>query len=194
MLIPFGVFSAAGASGGGGGGAAYELISTAYGTGSSSTISFTSIPSTYKHLQIRMTGRSTRATYPLDQVYIQFNGVTSSYTTHELRGSNSSVTSLSYGSTSGIYIGFIESAASTADIYDPVVADILDYSSTTKYKTVRSMGTRQSDYAPDGIYKTISLLSGLSQSTSAVSSIDIKVNTGNNWTSASRFSLYGIKG
>ena len=32
---------------------AYDSIATASGTGSSATISFTSIPSTYTHLQIR---------------------------------------------------------------------------------------------------------------------------------------------
>ena len=47
-----------------GGGTSYESIATVtVGAGGSSSISFTSIPSTYKHLQIRAITRDTGTSY-----------------------------------------------------------------------------------------------------------------------------------
>jgi len=53
----------------------YESIASASGTGSSGTITFSSIPSTYTHLQIRGIGRNS---YPSTQVNVRFNSDTGS--------------------------------------------------------------------------------------------------------------------
>ena len=66
----------------------YESIMTATGTGSSNTITFTSIPSTYKHLQFMVHSLSTGAA---DWVNIRMNNDSTSgnYYGHKLYGTGS---------------------------------------------------------------------------------------------------------
>ena len=59
-----------------GGGAAFESIASATGTGSSDSITFTSIPGTYQHLQISGISRSTNASVGLANLTIRFNSDT----------------------------------------------------------------------------------------------------------------------
>ena len=162
---------------------AYELISTAYGTGSSGTITFSSIPSTYKHLQIRYAGLTSIAGM---SVNMRFNSDTgANYNAHYLYAQGSSVTSGSSGSATDILtFGLINGTSTTIPLSG--VIDIVDYASTSKFKTSRSL---------TGITGSPELVlgSGLWRSTSAISSASLALPAGN-WTTASRFSLYGIKG
>jgi hypothetical protein len=70
--------------------------------------------------------------------------------------------------------------------YGAYITDILDFGSTTKNKTIKSLG----GYASTGPY--IMIRSGAYLSTSAVTSITITGAGG--FLAGSRFSLYGIKG
>ena len=192
MLIPFGVFSAAGAGGGAAAGA-YELISTAYGTGSSGTISFSSLgtyASTYKHLQIRMVARDTSGTTDNSGIVLRFNSDTgSNYARHRLRGDGSSVSSSA--STSQTSINVFTAAVgggATTDAFGVAVIDILDGFSSSKYKTTRAL---TGFHVSAG--NAVELDSGLWMSTSSLTDISIATSSGN-WTTTSRFSLYGIKG
>jgi hypothetical protein len=186
MLIPFGVLSAAGA-----GEPAlvsdYELIATAFGTGSSGVISFSSIPSDYKHLQVRYTAKNTSTA---TQINITMNGITSGvYIRHSLFGNGSSVTS-NASSTSQTSIQLVESmnnSSTDSTIYNAGVIDILDYGSTSKNTTLRAL------YGMAGTLNRIYLSSGLYNQTTAVSSLTLTASA-NNFASLSRFSLYGIKG
>jgi hypothetical protein len=192
MLIPFGVFSA-------GAGAttpssSFELISTAFGTGSSSVITFSSIPSTYKHLQIRLVARGT-SNYN-GYLQIQFNGdAASNYSWHALNGGDngSNVLSQAGSSASSIlrnnYFDDIPSASNTTDAYGGGVVDVLDYGSTAKFKTVKQLFGKNSDYG-----YIVGLSSGSWRSTSAITSITLTGSDLGNFTTQSRFSLYGIKG
>ena len=64
----------------------FESIATATGTGSNSTLTFSSIPQTYKHLQIRVMSRGNAAT-DQDNLLIRFNGDTgSNYNSHYVFG------------------------------------------------------------------------------------------------------------
>ena len=83
---------------------AMELISTATGTGSSGTITFSSIPSTYKHLQIRYAVIATPSNGPVTS--LRFNGDTATnYTMHYVESNNSSVVSNNSTSRTNIVIG-----------------------------------------------------------------------------------------
>lgn len=183
MLIPYGILSAAGVSGFT---SDFELISTAFGTGSSGVIDFTSIPQTYKHLQIRYTAKnSSTAT----QINITMNSITSGvYTRHSLLGNGSAVSSTS-ASASQTSIQLVESMANstTANAVNSGVIDILDYTSTTKNKTIRGM------YGMADNLTRVYLSSGLYNQTTAVSSVTLTASA-NNFSSLSRFSLYGIRG
>lgn len=171
--------------------ASFESIASAVGTGSSSSITFSSIPSTYKHLQIRGIARTADTTSNTSRyIQIQFNGDTgSNYAWHGLYGNGTSATAevpLSVPTTYGYQQGLSQSTStSTMGVF---IIDIQDYSSTTRNKTVRSFSGV--DFNGSG---TVDLYSSLWMNTAAVSSITLTSNTGAFATNTS-FALYGIKG
>lgn len=180
--IPLGFWATAGASGGAAG--SYDLISTVYGTGSSGTITLSSIPADYKHLQIRGSFKNTSTAR---DVLIRFNSDTSNYAVHSLRSNGSTVTSGNQTSLTNIILDNGSSNSTTADATSAVIVDILDYTNTTKNKTVRSMhGQKDSN-------TWIFLESGLWVNTAAVTSITLSA-AANNFSTLTRVSLYGIKG
>ena len=163
----------------------YESIASISGNGSSATISFTSIPSTFKHLQVRWMGKSTSTGTSTN---LQFNGVTSSgsYATHSVYGNGSITGAEAFANNSSVSGGYL--TASTDTGFGVAVLDILDYTNTSKNTTLRGLTGR--DNNGSGI---VALISGVWLDTAAVNRIDITVNAGN-WATTSRFALYGIKG
>jgi hypothetical protein len=187
MPIPLGILAVAGAGGGAAG--AYEQITTQVLSSTTSTITFSSIASTYKHLELRIVARTNGAGTE-DGIRITFNGSTTGYSRHSLYGDGSSVysganTSQSYADT---YPAAIASANTTNE-FGSLLVSVLDYASTSKNKTIRTLGGHTNPSA-----KAISLVSNLWASTSAVSSISLVSSFGNSFVSGSRFSLYGIRG
>jgi len=164
----------------------FESIATASGTGSSGVITFSSIPSTYKHLQIRSLNRCTTGSL---NMYMQFNGITTStYAYHILSGNGTTTTaSGSINQTFMLELGLCSSATSMAGAS---IIDIIDYASTTKNKTIRTFYGLDTNGT---VTQKIALSSGLWRSTDAVSSITITAN-GGNFASDAQFALYGIKG
>lgn len=176
-LLPLGILSSSGAGGG-----AFELISTVFGNGSANNITFSSIPSTYKHLQLRITAQNATANTDL---LLRFNGDTASnYSDHVLYGTGSTVISANIANGTSVGIG---NSTSTASAAGGVILDILDAFDTAKYKTTRSLWGSQTNGA-------IGLWSGNWRSTSAVTSIDVRTASGTNFGTIARFSLYGVKG
>jgi hypothetical protein len=184
MLIPFGILSAAGAGGVLTG--TYELIATAFGTGSSGVINFTSIPQDYKHLQIRYTAKNSSTAANIN---ITMNSITSGvYARHSVLG-NGSAASSTNSSASQTSIILVESMANstTANAVNAGVIDILDYTDTSKNTTIRAL------YGMADNLNRIYLSSGLYGQTTTVSSMTLTTQA-NNFASLSRFSLYGIRG
>ena len=164
---------------------AFESIATATGTGSSGTITFSSIPSTYQHLQIRIIAFGD--TPNQNTMILRFNSDSgSNYARHNLRGNGSSAAAGGTASTTLIGIG---SQTANLSSTNPMVAivDIHDYKSTDKNKTVRSLGGIDENGSGE-----ITLHSGLWMNTSAISTITIST-PGQNFTTNSVFALYGIK-
>ena len=168
----------------------YESIATVtVGSGGASSVTFSSIPATYTHLQLRYLSRSTAASTEPD-IHLTFNSDTgSNYTAHQLYGDGSSAGSNYYGTIprANMIIGVNTGALATASIFGGGVIDVLDYANTNKYKTVRSLNG--DDRNGSG---TIVLRSGAWLSTTAISSIEIY--TSSNFAQYSSFALYGIKG
>lgn len=170
----------------------FESIATATGTGSSATITFSSIPSTYQHLQIRGMARADATTYSGLFLYLQLNSV-SGYATHNLRGNGASASA--EGNTGRTYAelagGGADGSFFGANILSGVIIDIHDYKSTTKNKTIRCLAGADRN-GSDGV---IGLSSGLATGlgTTAVNEIKLVAPSGN-WTSQTTFALYGVKG
>ena len=173
----------------------FDSIATLSGTGSSGTITFTSIPATYTHLQIRGIARSDYSTGNYVSVSYRCNGDTgSNYTGHYLAGNGATVSSYAWTSQTLTYGPFTTVLNAGTGVMAVFIIDILDYANTNKYKTIKTLngfdnnGSGSTDFNKG----TIDLSSGLWMSTSAITSFSI-INSGN-WTTDTTFALYGIKG
>jgi hypothetical protein len=172
------------------GGDAYELISTATGTGSANTITFSSIPATYRHLQLRIVGRSTFANTSNENASITLNGLTSGYSHHYFAGDGSSSLVFGQASQSSWQYGLIVPQNNQqANVFSSAIIDLLDYTSTTKNKTLRGF----LGWHVTSATRQIQLGSSMIATTNAITSISFALPQGN-WTTTSRFSLYGIRG
>ena len=164
----------------------FESIATVtVGAGGSSSITFSSIPSTYKHLQIRGIVRTNSTGW----VTATFNGNTTAgiYRDHYMYGQGTAVYAGTNGANSSMYFGPYL-GATTSNTYGVNITDILDYSNTAKYKTVRTMwGYENNNSGGDQVW----LQSQLFMDTSAISSITLNLSTMQQY---STFALYGIKG
>jgi hypothetical protein len=165
------------------------IATTLVGSGGANTIIFNDIPQTYKHLQLRTIVRSQGAGGDYNAI-VNFNSdaTVGNYPLHYLFGNGTSVVSGYSANDTGIAIARSTGAGSTASMYGVGIADILDYTNTSKYKTVRILlGSERND---PGI---ILFNSGLWLNTNAINSMTITVG-GGNLAQYSRVSLYGIKG
>jgi len=173
----YGAFLAAAAS------TSFESIATPVISGSANYVDFTSIPQTYKHLQIRfsLTTNATNA-----DITLTVNGVTSagSYTYHELRGNGSTAIAGGSDSTAFYYV-----ATNATDATSPCVGiiDILDYTDTNKVKTIRTLSGKDTNGGG-----SVQLLSGMNKVTTAVTSM--RFDCGSTIATTSKIALYGIKG
>jgi len=159
----------------------YESIQTVtVGSGGAANITFSSIAATYSHLQVRcMYNTITNA----DNIGMTLNGSTTPSRVHYLYGDGATATA---GSTTSNL--FTIQAGANATIMYGMVIDLLDYSNTNKYKTLRSLGG--GDFNGSGVTW---LSSALYATTSAISSFTLQGSGGQLFTQYSSFALYGIK-
>lgn len=166
----------------------YESIATiTVGAGGSASITFSSIPSTYKHLQIRVLARGTTSASSQEQ-YITFNGTsTNYYSAHILYGNGTSALATVSTYTTVNLMPRLIAASSTASTFTSYITDILDYQNTNKNKVIRSLGGFDANGSGE-----IDFMSGLWMNTAAISSINIRPSV-DNFAQYSSFALYGIK-
>ena len=171
---------------------AFESIASANGTGSSDTITFSSIPSGYESLQIRATMRETGSggTAGTWDFRVRFNSDTgTNYAYHQLFGDGTAATATGNASATYFeYLNLVPKRATTADVTNTMILDIHDYKNTSRNKTLRGfMG-----YDLNGTGR-VTLGSGVWMQTSAITSITIYM-VGVNISTSSTFALYGVKG
>ena len=170
---------------------AYESIATTtVGSGGSSTITFSSIPSTFTHLQIRAFMKQAGTPTDIEYLIATFNSSSTGYSYHNLRGDGSSVVANGAGSQTNAPIGVTSpsSNSSYANMFGVAIIDILDYANTNKYKTVRTLGGMDGNGSGN-----INLNSDSWQNTAAINRIDL-TSQSFNFVQYSHFALYGIKG
>ena len=171
--------------GAGGGGGAYESIATATPTGVS-TITFSSIPSTYVSLQVRISAVFSSAG---NGISIRPNASSATnYTRHRLSGDGASVSAdgTATGSLTGADV-FAHKVGGSTTQPAVVIIDLHNYASSTQNKTIRSIAGVDKNGSGE-----INLMSSLWNQTTAVSSL--QVYSGTNFATGTSISLYGIKG
>ncbi len=168
----------------------YESIATTLvGSGGTGTVTFSSIPSTYKHLQLRFNARTDYAGN--EAFYFKYNSDSSSSYTHHYLFGNGSTTGAVASTASNTGSLIFRPAGSTAgsNVFGVGIVDILDYQNTNKNKTIRNLGGIDTNGAG-----TIILTSGLWINTAAINRIDITSVNSSTIQQHSSFALYGIKG
>jgi len=169
---------------------AYDSIATASPSAGTSYVDFTSIPSTYTHLQIRGICRSNDGSSGNNLgIYARFNSdAGSNYALHFLTGNGSTTGAAAIASQTEMFWNAVNPRnGDLANTYSANIIDILDYANTSKNKTVRTLSG--DDLNGSGV---IRLNSTLWMSTAAVSSIRIFME--GNFAANSQLALYGIKG
>jgi hypothetical protein len=163
----------------------YRSIQTVtVGAGGATVVTFSNIPSTYQHLQLRCFLNNAGGNISTS---MQFNGDTgTNYAKHLVYGDGASDASSGVDTTASMT--FQMYSGNAANNYSATVMDILDYTNTNKNTTVR--GFCGWDNNGSG---SVLLGSGLWMNTAAVSTIRFGV-AGSNWSQYSSFALYGIKG
>ena len=168
------------------------LATQTVGAGGATSVTFSSIPQIYKHLQIRATARGTLA-QPYDHIVFTINGATSGYYRHLVLNDGVNVPeSYNYASDNKLSFGYLAGNSTTANVFGGVVLDILDYTNTNKRKTVRSLNGYNQNSSGGG-QQYISISGGTYPSNSAITSIEIKSESAN-LAQYSHFALYGIQG
>ena len=169
----------------------FESIATVtVGGGGAASAEFTSIPATYTHLQVRGIARSNRSGFPNDGIIVQFNSDTgSNYAYHEMSASGGGSVDAGGGANTALqFIQGIAGATATASVFGGVVMDILDYTNTNKYTTLRA----NAGYDSNG-NGYVDLTSILWLNTNAITSIKFTQRAGTSWDQYTTFALYGIK-
>jgi hypothetical protein len=177
---------------GGAAGGSFESIQTLTATGGETSLIFTSIPSTFKHLQIRGIVKDTSTgSFSRAGLTLRFNSDSgNNYALHSLTGDGTAASAGGYAPDSACYI---QSAAigSLGDslTYATSIIDIIDYASTTKNKTLRAFSGVDKNASGGGV----SLSSSLWVDTSAITNIEMRKSI-TSFAAGTVFSLYGIKG
>lgn len=170
----------------------YESIaSVTVGSGGQSSITFSSIPSTYQHLQIRGIAQVTLGSDPGGGggIGLRFNSDSgTNYTRHLIGAYSSSIEAYGEANTNTALIERFLYRSTNNNVYGAAVCDILDYSNTNKFKTIRNLGGWDANGTGEMYFN-----SSVWRSTSAINEITISVGS-NLLKEYSSFALYGIKG
>lgn len=164
--------------------ARYFIASTTVGSGGASTIDFTSIPSTYTNLCLKLSIR-TDDTGTYGYAYIGFNGTAYDSAIRYIQGSGSAANS---ASESTGYLGTMDANGATANTFSNNEIYIPNYAgSTNKSFSTDSVEEHNATTA------YMQLMAGLWSNTAAINRITIKNAGANKFMQYSTATLYGIK-
>jgi len=161
----------------------YEPIASQTLGSATSTVTLSSIPSTYTDLVLVFLFKGNTTNQPTLQV--TFNGTTTGYSGTQLTGNGSSAAS--YRNTSAAFISIarlVGQPASSSGVAT-VILDVMSYANTSVFKTLLG----QAASSDTGVEREV----GLWQNTAAINEIKITTATSNDFGIGSVVSLYGIK-
>ena len=173
-------------------GAFYALASVTLAS-STASVTFKGIPSSYRHLQIRGISKDTNGNSQINSLYMYFNNdnSTSSCNWHRIEALGSGTpTSNGYANQGTMWIGPNSTNGYDSNTFASHIIDVVDYSATNKYKTVRHLG----GFDNNGVGSEpgeVAFTSGSWQSFSAVDSVTIYISNYSQ-VAGTTFALYGV--
>ena len=166
----------------------YTPIATVTSTGSTATVSFTSISSTYTDLFIAISARSSQA-INTSNMYVQFNSDTgANYSSTRITGDGSTTISQRDANTDYPPIGNIPGNNTAASTFGDVYININNYANANKRKAYLCRSG-----AATSTSGKVWISAGLWRNTAAITSVQIVCDGISNFSSGSTFTLYGIK-
>ena len=168
-------------------GGSYESIETVtVGAGGAASVTFSSIPSTYKHLQIRYLWNGSGGSGD-NNIALRCNGDTAgNYTLHQLNGDGASAAAAGATGIGFARVGYYADITSYASVG---IVDILDYTSTNKQKTIKSLNGYDSNCSGKIYLNSSAWLPG---TIAAITSLTILSGNSITIPQYSSFALYGI--
>jgi hypothetical protein len=162
----------------------YSIATVTVGSGGESNITFSSIPQTYKHLQLRILSAGNYNT----SVRLRVNADSDfNYHYHGLQAGNGYGNSVySYAANTQNSMMVFDQQLGNSSYFNSTIVDILDYTAGNKSKTFRTFSGVQNN--TDGfIYRSSGLWTG-----GAISQMVFYFG-GGDFFQYSKFALYGIK-
>lgn len=161
-----------------------KIASVTVGSGGASSIDFSSIPSTYTDLCLKMSTRTSASTIT-GRAYVAFNGVGTNQTRRLLLGNGSSASS---GNATDIATDRGTGDSATASTFANMEMYVPNYASSNfKSVSIDAVGENNATEAYAG------LIAGLWSATAAINQITLNPSDGGNWMQYSTATLYGIK-
>lgn len=161
-----------------------KIATVTVGSGGAATMQFSSIPSTYTDLCVKVSARTDYASTN-DNIKLSFNGSTSSFSARLLYGSGSAAGSSTISNNTDMVI--VDGANATSSTFGNGELYIPNYAG----------GTNKS-YSADSVAETnatatfMYLTAGLWSNTSAINSITMTPQGGSNFVQYTTATLYGI--
>lgn len=158
-------------------------------SGGAGVVTFTAIPSNYRHLQIRTSARLTSGS-ATNYMWARFNGDGNSiYSMHQFLSMGASSSSAYNGTASFNIIERLAGGTAVSNVFGAIVWDIYDYT-TTKTKTSKALGGVESNTGNTNgqVYFNGNLYTG----SGPIQSIELAQETAN-FVENTIISLYGVK-
>ena len=167
----------------------YTLISSQVLGSSAATVTFSSIPSTYKDLVLRCSTRDDAAGTSYYQLYSQFNNDTAgNYSVTALRGDGSAAISLRSTGSFQNFLGYDDTSVATTNTFASAEMYLPNYTTTSSVKPFASFSAHENNVStPVYIFAGANLWN----STAAITTWKIFPGSGN-FVTGSSFYLYGI--
>jgi len=161
-----------------------KIASVSVGSGGAATIDFSSIPTTYTDLLIKVSSR-TSATGVAENLLVKFNNSSATFSNKTLRGSGSAA--VSYSFTTNGFGGFLNAATSTSSTFGNTEIYIPNYAGSTNKSFSSDSVTENNATEAYAL-----LAAGLWSTTTAINQITLYSDSSGTIQQYSTATLYGI--
>jgi hypothetical protein len=170
--------------------ATYTLISSNVLTTATASVTFSAIPATFTDLAVRWSARSAQAN-ATTRININLNGVSgTSYSFTKLQATGTSASSANVSGFDKWWGEYVSANNATSNTFGSGELYLPNYQSTVN-KPASFFSVAENNTTVNGDWY-VSALASLATITSAITSVALTLNTGDNFMTGSSFYLYGI--